>query len=123
LAELLAERRLGVTESPLEKRFLKLVRTARLPEPHRQFRIRHGGRILGRADFAYPNQHIAIELDSWEWHGDRRSFESDRLRHNDLIEIGWIVLLITDRQMRDDADRVVRTIRTTIARQSPRAGR
>lgn len=118
LADLLADRRLGATDSTLESRFLKLIRAARLPEPQSQLWISHGGRFLGRADFAYREFEIAIELDSWQWHGSRESFESDRLRQNDLVQAGWVGLLITDRQLRGAPHRVVQTIRRTIVRQS-----
>ena len=44
-----------------------------------------------RIDLAYPEQKIAIELDSWEYHGmnNRTAFSVDRARTNDLLVIGW----------------------------------
>ena len=44
-----------------------------------------------RIDLAYPEQKIAIELDSWEFHGNgnRTAFDVDKARFNDLLVIGW----------------------------------
>lgn len=41
-------------------------------------------------DVALPNDRIAIEYDSWFWHGNR--LENDRRRDEELIEVGWRIL-------------------------------
>jgi very-short-patch-repair endonuclease len=46
-------------------------------------------------DLAYPHLRIAIELDGWATHGVRSAFESDRIRANDLVLMGWTVLRFT----------------------------
>ena len=63
---------------------------AGLPTAAQQFRIRLRTK-LARIDLAYPEQKIAIELDSWEFHGreNRTAFTVDRATSNDLLVIGW----------------------------------
>ena len=59
-------------ESPLERRFLRLLRAAGLPEPEVQYPIRDGERLVARVDFAYPEIRLAMEVDGYRWHGGRR---------------------------------------------------
>jgi hypothetical protein len=44
-----------------------------------------------RADYGIetPTTRLAIELDGYEFHGDRAAFSYDRLRQNDLLAAGW----------------------------------
>ncbi|MGH9278918.1 MAG: hypothetical protein ACRD12_12545, partial [Acidimicrobiales bacterium] len=60
-----------------------------LPQPTRQHWI---GPIRARVDLAYPHERIAIELDSFRWHGGRRPFHSDRARGNRIVAAGWQLL-------------------------------
>jgi hypothetical protein len=49
-----------------------------------------------RIDLAYPELKIAIEVDSWEYHGMQRSaFDVDHIRRDDLVVIGWAPLTFT----------------------------
>lgn len=88
------------SESPLETRFLRLVRESGLPLPSKQLEIRDSGRFVARVDFAYPEQRIAIEVDGYAHHSGRLDFENDRERRNWLETLGWRVINVTDRQMR-----------------------
>ena len=58
-------------------------------------------------DLAYPDELVAIEVDSWEHHGRVRSaFDYDRSRANALVAHGWSVLHFTSRMSDDEiADR------------------
>lgn len=87
LRALLHDRINGVPESELERKFLRLVRHAGLPEPSRQYRIGHR-----RVDFAYPESRVAIELDGVAFHGSPSAIASDRRRQNQLVLAGWTVL-------------------------------
>ena len=42
--------------------------SSRLPMPVFQYEVRHDGRFVARVDAAYPEQRIAIEYDSYEYH-------------------------------------------------------
>ncbi|MEE9416372.1 MAG: hypothetical protein V3V01_13905 [Acidimicrobiales bacterium] len=40
-------------------------------------------------DLAYPDNMLGLELDSVTWHLNRKSFEQDPRRRNDLENLGW----------------------------------
>lgn len=105
LNRLLDDRDKGSTESELERRFLRVVRNARLLEPGRQHRV---GRR--RIDFAYIEERIAIELDGFAEHGVKRAFEDDRRRQNELTLQGWVVLRFTWDDVTRRTDVVIATI-------------
>jgi hypothetical protein len=77
-------------ESDLETRALRALVAAGLPPPRQQYHITLRGK-KARIDLAYPEQKVAIELDSWEFHGNgnRTAFDVDKARSNDLLVIGW----------------------------------
>jgi len=62
-----------------------------------QHRIRIDGKTR-RIDLAYPDLMIAIELDSWEYHGRNNltAFTDDRAKKNDLIAKGWAAPSFTE---------------------------
>ena len=97
LRRILSERPLGyqATESTLEDDFVKLLERHNLPRPERQYRIEG----VGRVDFAYPEARIAIELDGYEYHSDRDSFQKDRTRSNRLLLGEWLLLRYTKRDV------------------------
>lgn len=78
--------------SPAEVDLVRRLRAAGLPPPVRQHWI---AAAHARVDLAYPAEHIAIELDSFRWHGGRRAFESDRSRGNRIVAAGWQLLRAT----------------------------
>ena len=55
-----------------------------------------------RIDLAYPELKIAIELDSWKYHGgdNYTAFTDDRARKNDLIALGWAAPSFTESMTR-----------------------
>lgn len=54
-------------------------------------------------DIAFPEERLVIEVDGYEFHSDRESFERDRERQNDLVADGWIVLRLTWAMIQDGA--------------------
>jgi very-short-patch-repair endonuclease len=103
------------THSQLETMFLRIVRDRPFPQPRTQFPV---GLDVGRVhlDFAYPESLIAIEVDGYAWHMDRRAFERDRERDNLLQQQGWIVLRFTWAMLRWQPDRVSEVIREALGR-------
>jgi hypothetical protein len=98
----------GDNESVLEDEFRRLVSRAGLPSPVGQFEIRdHSGLFVGRADFAFPEQRLAIELDGYRYHSDPETFVRDRNRQNRLLLAGYRVLRYTARDLRQTPERVV----------------
>jgi hypothetical protein len=86
-------------ESPLERRFLRLLRSAGLPEPAIQYPIRDGIRLVGRVDFAYPELLLAMEVDGFRCHGGRTGWTHDRDRRNKLTTMRWRLLHIVKEHM------------------------
>jgi hypothetical protein len=94
-------------ESDLEMRFVRGLVAAGLPEPVLQHRITLGKRRC-RIDLSYPESKIAIEVDSWEYHGTRSAFDDDRARANDLVVAGWRVFRFTSTMTNEQAAATVR---------------
>lgn len=67
-----------VTLSTLERRFLAVLRDARLPLPSTNRPA--GGR---RVDCRWPEQRLTVELDSYGYHGSRHAWEQDRRRERE----------------------------------------
>lgn len=96
----------GDPESVLEARMLGLLAAHELPMPICQYEVRVGERLLGRVDFAYPAQRVAIEVDGYESHSSLDAFRRDRVRQNDLVEAGWLVLRFTWDEVTERPERV-----------------
>jgi hypothetical protein len=85
-----------ITDSHLEDRFLRLLQRSKLPQPMAQWVVHDGaGLFVARADFAYPEANLLIELDGFAYHSDRESFQRDRIRQNRLVSLGYNVLRFT----------------------------
>ena len=83
------------TGSHLETRFMQLIRKARFPTMHRQVEVWDAGRFVARVDFAYPDRRFAIEVQSYEFHSERRDWKRDQEKVNDLRRAGWDARLAT----------------------------
>ena len=111
LRELLEVRGEGpATESALETRFARWIRSTRLPPPVRQFPVFREGRFVARLDFAYPEDLVGIEIDSFVFHSGRNRWYRDRSRLRRLEEAGWTVLALTQEDMSDGAPDLERQI-------------
>jgi predicted transcriptional regulator of viral defense system len=77
-------------KSRLERRFLAYCRRRRLPEP--ALNVSVAGFMV---DAAWPGRGVVGELDSYSYHGHKRSFESDRKRDIKLQIAGQRVVRIT----------------------------
>jgi hypothetical protein len=84
------------TESWAEDIYLNLSRRAGLPEPIQQLEIRtDDGWFICRCDFGYADERLAIFIDGFEYHGNQKAFQVDRLQGNQLSQIGWRHLRFT----------------------------
>jgi very-short-patch-repair endonuclease len=118
--DLLASRLPGYdpSDSDLETLALRMIAAAGLPIPRQQHRVVIGTKRY-YIDLAYPDLKIGIELDGWEWHRFRSSFDGDRARGNTIAIAGWMPLAFTsntigERLVRDIVDaRVARAHETT----------
>ena len=94
------------TRSDLERDFLALVKRAHLPPPSMNLFIA-GYEI----DAYWSELRFAVELDTYDYHGDEISFEEDRLRQEDLKLAGIEMVRITGERMDREPQAVVARLR------------
>lgn len=82
--ELVLGRRVPVTLSALERRFLARLRAARLRPPDETNRPASGRRV----DCRWIKERVTVELDSFTFHNSRHSFERDRRREREAYARG-----------------------------------
>ncbi len=100
-----------MTISEAEERMLALVRAADLP------RFETNRKAVGyRVDFLWRAQRVVVEVDSWQFHRDRRRFEGDRRRDADLQAAGYAILRITARRLRHEPLFVAARLAATLTR-------
>ncbi|MGY1721510.1 endonuclease domain-containing protein [Blastococcus sp. SYSU DS0533] len=91
-----------------------LVHDAGLPAPLLQHRVRDpGGRLLGRADLAWPDREVLVEFNG-DVHRDRDVFVEDLRRQNRLVAAGWTVLRFTSADVLGRPDQVIAAIRRAL---------
>lgn len=97
-------------ESPLERRFLSIVRTAGLPRPDTQFTIRSEARFVARADFVWRAARLVVEVSGQLGHSAPSERARDAQRRNELQAEGWVVFEFTYRDVMSRPDHVIRTV-------------
>ena len=106
LKRLLAQRPDGYRpkRSQLEVRTLRSLRRGGFPEPVYEHQVvtPDGHRL--RPDFAYPEKKIAIECESYTYHGGRKVWLRDIKRYRMLRRMGWTVIQVTQEDLADEAD-------------------
>ena len=98
------------TRSGVERRFRRLIREAGLPEPVTNLFI--AGYEL---DMFWPRERFAVELDTYDYHGDPRSFELDRVRQEDLKLAGIEMVRITGIRLIREPQTVMRRLQRLLA--------
>ena len=77
--------------SAAEVRTLRCLNRWGLPVPERQYEIRDaGGRLVAKADFAWPDRMALLEYDGEEHHGPR-DWAADADREARLESLGWTI--------------------------------
>lgn len=109
------------SDSFLEYAFLRWVlHPAARPEVARfvtpQLEVTVGGRKY-RIDYAVSGSayRFAVELDGFEFHGNRYAFSYDRMRQNDLHAAGFVVVRFSYDSIRLDTERCVRQLQAVFA--------
>lgn len=65
-----------------------------------------------RLDMAICDRRMAIEVDGWQYHGKYlESFKKDRAKQLLLAEHGWLVVRLSNEQIKTDIENVVRSVR------------
>ena len=103
------------TRSVLEALFLDLSRSRNWPSP----RI-NAVEVGLEVDFSWREAKLIVELDGYEFHQGRESFERDAERNNRLRAGGWTVLRFTWRMIVDSPDRVVAQVEGILNQSSKR---
>lgn len=93
------------TRSKLELHFLALVAEAGLPRPVTGF-----NEVGFELDVYWPELRFAVELDVFETHGTRRSFEEDRVRREDLKLAGVEMTQVTGPRLKREPEQVLEKV-------------
>jgi len=92
----------GNAESAMESEARLVMIDHGLPLPKLQYEVRGRDGRAWRVDFAWPEERVAAEYDSVEWHAGRAEMLRDRVRFARLEECGWTVIpIIVDDVRRD----------------------
>jgi very-short-patch-repair endonuclease len=103
LRALAAEHRaLPETRSELERRFLRMCERAALPRPAVNVVV-----AGFEVDCFWPSHRLVVELDGYEFHHDRASFERDRRRDAALQVAGHTVIRVTHTRLAGEEASVV----------------
>jgi very-short-patch-repair endonuclease len=94
------------TRSALERALLRLCRRHRIPAPGVNVGM---GRFV--VDFLWAESRLIVEVDGYEYHHARASFEADRARDAELAAQGYRVLRFTYRQVTGEPAHIAATIR------------
>lgn len=85
------------TKSQYERRMLDLIERAGLPRPLTNHIL------LGHeVDMVWLDRKLVLEFDGRKFHTDRRAFEKDRRRDQDLVAAGYRVIRVTARQLEQE---------------------
>ncbi|WP_136051445.1 hypothetical protein [Microbacterium sp. K36] len=101
-------------ESPKETEARLLLRSFDLPEPAIQHVVSVDGRFLARVDLAYPECRIAIEYEGDGHRTDRDQWRIDIRRQRDLEDRGWLVIRVTELDLRDGGGALAARVRRAL---------
>jgi len=85
--------------TPLERKFLALVRQAGLPPPRTQAAFQHNGRFIARVDFLFEEQGVVGEVSGGRGHSTAADRAKDAQRRNELQDLGLNVYEFTWEQI------------------------
>ena len=116
--ELISERdpRYEKVRGPSEVDALALFDGARLPVAEVDYEIWYQGRMIARADFAYVDDMLDIEIDGDSVHTNKFDKDRDRKRDRRLEALGWTVIRFSWEEVRDTPHVVVSDIRAVLKR-------
>lgn len=103
----------GEVEEGLEERFLSFLDARRLPRPHLNRWLEAQGHRY-RVDCLWPAAKLIVELDSWQAHGTRSAFRSDRARARRLEAAGYRVSHVTRHQLDHEGEELADDLRALL---------
>lgn len=108
----------GRTVSPLEDKFVPFLDCHRLPHPRLNDWILLGSKRF-QVDCHWPDARQIVELDSWEGHGTRSAFRSDRARDRALVVAGYHVTRLTYAQLEEEPEQIAADLRALLQAAGP----
>jgi very-short-patch-repair endonuclease len=112
LRKLLDRHTFRLTDSELERRFLRIVRRAGLPLPETQVKL------AGRVDFHWPKLGLVVETDGWRYHRTPAQQAKDNRRMQAHAAAGRSAVRISHYEIRHEADRVTRLLADLVRRKA-----
>lgn len=107
-----------LTRSELEDRFVALLDAHLIRRPRLNVWIPAAG---VEVDALWPTEQLAVELDGYAFHSNRRAFQRDREKSNDLVDLGYRVLRFTHRDITQQGAEVAERLRRALANPYPSA--
>lgn len=101
-------------ESVLERRFLRLIRRARIRRPQTQVAFRSNTAQAIRVDFLFATEGVVVEVSGRVGHTSDADRLKDARRRIELMQRGLVVLEFTTADVIDDPNYVVATLRTSL---------
>ncbi len=105
----------GPTRSEFEDRFVAFAREYGLPTPLVNTRV--CGFLV---DAYFPTERVIVELDGWDFHQSRRSFEDDRDRDATTLAAGIPTVRITWERLTGSPDREAARLRAILRQRRAR---
>jgi hypothetical protein len=103
------KRKGGPTRSGFEDDFPAFCRRFGLPEPVM------AAKVAGcEVDALFPDEKVIVELDGWDFHCSRESFENDRERDATTLAAGCVTVRLTWERMHGRAVREAARLRTIL---------
>lgn len=81
----------------------------------------HAPHWLGRPDLVDARLGLALEADSFEWHGGREALHRDAHRYNAFVAAGWAVLRFSWEEVMFHPGRVRAVLEAVVARRTHQA--
>lgn len=103
----------GRAANPFESTLRAVVIEAGLTGFEPQVPIR--GHVFARVDLGHPELRIALEADSFAFHGSREALSKDCQRYDELVRMGWLVLRFSWEQVMFEGDWVASVVRDVVA--------
>jgi hypothetical protein len=108
----------GETEEGLEERFLAFLDRYDLPRPDFNVWLEVQGHRY-KVDCLWAAQRLIAELDSWQAHGTRSSFQSDKARDRRLLRGGYRTTRVASRQLEHEAQSLAGDLRDLLQYKRP----
>lgn len=105
----------GEVQEGLEERFLAFLDAHRLPRPHLNAWLEAQGHRY-KVDCLWPEAMLIAELDSWEAHGTRSAFQTDKSRDRRLMLAGYRTTRVTHHMLDHEAEQLAADLRDLLAR-------